>query len=429
MTAHIFIDTNIALHFKRPEYIDWCKIVECDHVYLVATQTLLHEIDEKAYSASSRRLRRRADSFARNLDKYIDGPHIQVRHGVYWRFLHYTPYINFREYQLSENVNDDHIIAAVLCYTDYEPSDSLYVATNDRPLKVKLKYNNISILELPEEYRAADEPDPVEQERDQLKKNLARERDRAPALTLQAHSGASFFEVAPEAPNLSNIPDLTEIKQTHGKLHRQGEPSQTQNSLEAAERITQRMGLLGVPDYQIDHYNKKLDKFYERYAQYLEKIREWQERIAGFVPVELKLVNDGRGPANNIHITLWFPKDVVLYSANDVPQRPEAPKPPDKPSIANIGLASLSPPMVPRMMDYPVGPPRLDGVPKIDLFDSDVTIHVSALSHTFEKAIDLFYVSLEGMQEWRSFSFDYEIVADETPDPINGCLHVKLKKE
>ena len=64
-TAHVFIDANTALHFKRPDQIDWRTLANANEVVLVAAPVLLRELEQQKVINGSSKLKDRAADYTR----------------------------------------------------------------------------------------------------------------------------------------------------------------------------------------------------------------------------------------------------------------------------------------------------------------------------------------------------------------------------
>lgn len=115
--AYIFLDTNTALHFRRPDQIDWSALVNASEVILVAAPIFLRELEREKVHNSSSKLRKRADRYVRWLNNFVDDPSKEVRPSVRWCFLPHEPQIDFVANSLSPEIADDRLIASVLTYT------------------------------------------------------------------------------------------------------------------------------------------------------------------------------------------------------------------------------------------------------------------------------------------------------------------------
>lgn len=112
-TAYVFIDTNTALHFRRPNEIDWCALVNARKVVLIAAPILLRELEDQKIINDSRKLRDRAAAYIKWLSRFVRDPEASVRESVSWLFLPGEPQIDFRAEGLSFKVADDQLIASV----------------------------------------------------------------------------------------------------------------------------------------------------------------------------------------------------------------------------------------------------------------------------------------------------------------------------
>lgn len=60
----VVLDTNVLMHYHRPDRVPWAEVIGCDSVRLVLPICVLDELDNKKY-ADSDRMSRRADMAAR----------------------------------------------------------------------------------------------------------------------------------------------------------------------------------------------------------------------------------------------------------------------------------------------------------------------------------------------------------------------------
>lgn len=81
MTVHAFVDTNIRLHYKPLEEIDWCAVVGADDVVLHIATVTTHEMDEHKYS-STEKIKRRAERILRADNARLESSDFQIREQV-----------------------------------------------------------------------------------------------------------------------------------------------------------------------------------------------------------------------------------------------------------------------------------------------------------------------------------------------------------
>lgn len=129
-TAHILIDTNLALHYLRPDQVDWCALTGCSQVVLVATPTFIRELEKQKVQNPSAKLRKRAGTYIKWLAGFARNPALEVRSATTWHFIPTEPHIDFRQHSLAVDIADDHLIASAISYAPSGDS-KVYVATAD----------------------------------------------------------------------------------------------------------------------------------------------------------------------------------------------------------------------------------------------------------------------------------------------------------
>lgn len=60
-TAHVFIDTNVALHYRRMDEIDWRQLTGADKVVIVITPVFFRELDKQKVTNKSEKIRDRSE--------------------------------------------------------------------------------------------------------------------------------------------------------------------------------------------------------------------------------------------------------------------------------------------------------------------------------------------------------------------------------
>ncbi|MFT3752093.1 MAG: PIN domain-containing protein [Paludibacter sp.] len=68
---YLFLDTNIFLHFRSFEQIDWSKLIEVDDEYcIVIPEIVIKEID-KIKDTGRGKIQKRAKIFPQNLERFF----------------------------------------------------------------------------------------------------------------------------------------------------------------------------------------------------------------------------------------------------------------------------------------------------------------------------------------------------------------------
>ena len=330
-TARVFIDANSALHFRRPDQINWRTLANANEVVLVAAPVLLQELEEQKVVNRSSKLRDRAADYMKWLHQFVRRPDTEVRTGVRWLFLPDEPQLDFAAERLSQTIADDHLIASVLDYTRQSGVSAL-VATADLGLEVKLRSRGIGVLELSDELRLPAEPDPVELENRNLRRQVARLKARIPKLSVVFKGGAQYHALPLRDPNANSVTSLDQIRADNPYMYGTQAAARPQDSAGAAfadiQRLTQQFG---VSVERADRYNEELEQYFNQYQHYLDDHAAWRETFSLHHLAKLVIANDGTAPASNIDLDLFFPDGTRPVDDDDIPKEPKAPKAPRRP--------------------------------------------------------------------------------------------------
>ena len=407
-TVYVFIDANTALHFKRPDQIDWLKLTGVGEVILVATPILLRELEEQKIINNSRKLRERAAKYINWLDKFVDAPGTEVRSKVTWMFLSVEPQINFRAERLSETISDDQLIASALCYSRQSGAHPI-VATADIGLKVKLKSRPIEVLALPDDLRLPVEQDPIERENEDLRNKIRRLESRMPSLSITFEDGAEYHTLRILEPNIIDVKSLEQIKEEHPY---ETTDEKTSRSSSAIKEFSKEQ-----KSRENSRYNLDLDKYFRNYRIYLDQYADWQEIMCMHHWIKIDIANVGTAPASNVDVELYFPEGVIPVDKDDIPREPEHPIAPEK----NLGIFGSSLmgnrnlDFLGRAMELPRRlTPHMQGEPYIDLGENTICISYLELKHGFGKVCDPLIFRFVSRDTEKSFKNKLPAVSQRT---------------
>ena len=422
----IFVDANVALHFKRPDQIDWCALVNSMRVELLAAPILLRELEKQKVHNHSRKLRQRAGEYIKWLAQFVRDPGRAIRPDTSWNFLAVEPTLDFPGCNLSPTLADDQLIASVLCYKA-ENARSVYIATADIGLEIKLRSRGLQPLLLPDDLRLPEEPDPLEQENRNLRRQLTERNTPLLALTAGA-SGQHTFAIAPEV-TVPSAPTLEQVCRDNPRI-----PVETITPTSAAQvhstEIAQFAAGIGqAMRPSVDRYNNEREKFLTEYEQYLAELKIWEEQRALAAQIELSLRNAGTAPASDIDVALWFPDDLTLLTEDDLPKKPR----PVAGLVSPVSFAGFMG-MTRNTLGLYESSPRIS-VPaagssvRIDSRAHKVSYWLRNLKHGFTKELRGAYFCFADRQGVRSFSVDYQVSATELPTALSGKLHFVLSSD
>ena len=178
----VFIDTNIALHYKRLDQIDWKQHCDSKRVQIVVCSVFLAELEKHKVDHSSKKIRKRAGDYSIWLSERFEDPILSD--GVDIRFLPDEPMINFKENRLDPTNFDDRLVASVIELSQQQPESILCVMTADLGLTLKLKTRGLRVVAPLDKHKLSEELSEEEKENRELRLQVSRLNNRLPRPTL-----------------------------------------------------------------------------------------------------------------------------------------------------------------------------------------------------------------------------------------------------
>ena len=428
MAIRIILDTNIFLHFKMLDQIEWEKLLEDDVIELVIIPVMVRELDKHKTENKNKRLRKRAAKrlawLMSILEERVDS---RIRKDTVVVFEHADPILDFKEYRLNPNVEDDFFIAgAIEQFQKF--GQSVFIATNDLGLMLKVKaYDGLKLLALPEEFQLQDALDAEDRELQELQKEIAQLKNRKPKLQLCFQDGQTHIEF--DVPSLDDLGiDIEEEMRKEKDSHR---------SMSLFKNIGGGMSVGFVPaihEHDIEKYNEKLLSYFHKCRRYYEMLEDYQITVSTQFITALMLTNSGSQPATDIDIELQFPTDLKMICSDRVTPCPQKPKEPKKPKRNELfsptsyldGLYTVRD-MVSDIKSSAINPedfrtPQEKG-PDFDVPKRTISYWIRDLKHHHSYQSEPFVIAFPRRDEIRNFKCDYVVTLKEAPEPITGELH------
>lgn len=418
---HLFLDTNILIHFIRFDQIDWNKLLQTkDPVKVVFAPVVIEELDKHKYS-STRKLSQRAKKVLPFIEKIMEDP---AACKYLTHFIDRKPTdTTFLACRLDVKDADDNLIASIIEYiTAIDKGDSVVYVTNDLGPKLKSKSLNIRTIRPNEKYLLS-EPDELEQENSQLKKQLFELKNKTPDIQLFFSDDKMLLEVG--RPHTLKSKDeimeqeLKDIQAKYPPL----EYKESEHPFLFIDRFS-----LSID--QVEEYNEELEQFYNDYLDYLSSAYDRMYFESNSIPLQFILANKGTAPAIDIDIDLHFPDGFELLDKDDLPKLKKVPQPPYKPKNRfDIRIAS---PManLNSLLNKQQGAPSINfskSGPTIKKTNSyDVNFYVQSLKHHHHELLYLLYANFEDISLAKGFTSDYRLTAANIQQPVVGQLHVKF---
>ena len=302
---YLVLDTNIYLHFKNFEQVDWKSLFN-DEVTVCVPQRVLVEID-KHKDQSRGKIQTRAKALSsRFYEIFLQGVSPQV---PVMEFQN-PPSSAFSDPQYDKDISDDWIILSSL-YSSINNADIVIVAY-DNGILLKAKQRGLAFFRMPDTYLLAVEPSEEEKEIKRLKQEIAKYENRHPDPVLQFENKTSLLTITkPQFIDIQSELKTYEmqLKSSHAYQSTKEEPdSDFVSAMQQALAIT--YSTLG----QKQEYNKALDEYFEKKL----KIKEFQlgsqffEQC--FYKLDFWLVNNGTSALGETDIFITFPDYVPVYN-------------------------------------------------------------------------------------------------------------------
>lgn len=274
----VFPDTNILLHFRHYDQIDWPKLMQAQEVDLVFPPITLRELHKHKTFHPVRTIKRRAGEISSKLDKVFEiGPRTEVRPNVFVTREKLKPTIDFEENGLDPADQDHQLIGSILFYRQHHPDTPVVFATNDVGAKHTAQDLGIDVWMPTDDLAAKDEPDPLEKEVSSLRRENAELKRRVPKVAVVFQGGATLLSIEKHAPFTVLETDFTEemkkVFQEHWPVCVENPhlPAQAGKHQKATE----------LHNF-CDSYNGQL---YPAMAKYNADVKTYHEWVAGIIRV------------------------------------------------------------------------------------------------------------------------------------------------
>ncbi|HEV3039318.1 MAG TPA: PIN domain-containing protein [Candidatus Angelobacter sp.] len=437
-----FPDTNLFLHYRPLNEIDWRGLLAAQAVELKIAPIVPRELEQQKIVNSSRKLRERADNAIRLLHAHLDQPN--VRDGVTVELLANEPNAETAvAYDLNLQIADDRLIGSLLRFRELNPALKCVLVTSDLPLKVKAKQHSIMVFTPDKSLQLPSEDAPMEKKVKQLEAELRRYQAMEPKLQLVFENQEPHARFVLPAVSLSQQELEAEVMEEFENVKREHSPVEIKSPAEVKRKpsggtnpfteVVGQMSDLTKPfeDAIREHYkdyNRRLDLFYAQFRAYTRATLRLKTLGSRAILIGLKLTNKGSCPGEDIHVSLHFPDGFELYDAEHPPEMPKRPEPPSKEFKPFGDLARFELPILP---DYShLTNPRPPAGPKIRKTNSyDVTFERKKLNHGFTWTLDPLLAIFESREAASSFSIDYTIHAANLRKVVEGQLNVIIEKK
>jgi hypothetical protein len=451
MAVAVFLDTMVYLHYRPVDQIDWRLLLDEVDVVLVLPRVTVQELDKHKNTHKQHRIRERARRVLTSLDAWSATG--EVKPGMKLEFRHAFPAVDFKQLGLRDDWNDDILLGAILDYQAQTEQNMVVLFTQETALRMTAQQIGIHVRSLDDGLRLPNERDPVEIERDDLRRQLEKVAGARPKVSLQFVSDGLGSEHGPSdrlVVVLRTTPTGPE-RDLHVAVDRERqrllalvgptkEPSDpVAASASAAYRaLAQFSG--GVSPDERARYLRDVNNYLPAYESFLREDAEFERGMVRRAVLSFQLVNTGTAPAEDVDIELHFPDGFDLLKPDEVAVKPAAPKSPNPPrSMLEVTFDSMRMGLKPvsYLSDYSgvlgrvgkASPSNVSGL-KITRSNSyDVHLHVRRVKHGYRQPLGDLIIEFEDPSSTRPFHIDYWLRPANLPDAVRGQLHVLVQSE
>lgn len=427
----LFLDTNIFLHYRSIEELDWLTLTQSSEVLLIVPPLVLRELDKHKHSHPSAKVKKRARSVVARLNELFERSETALlRPGTTLTVIPLEPTIDFAAHQLRSDISDDFLIGTIIEYRQNHPQADVAVVAADYGLKLKAKAKGLAIVSLDDTFRLPEEDDSSEKRIKQLEAELRESKISIPKLEIHFAGKTQhirFVLVGPKQQDSNFITDnLTELRRKYPPLQ---SPSAKLTPVEQAMLGAYQLGM--IPEEEYTRYNQELAAFFERYECYLRDLHREDEMMARTFSLNMELVNTGTCPAEDIDLHLHFPDGFQLFDEDDRPQRSDPPRPPDRPRTMYDRLGQRLSMSLPDSYGALTKFSSVGNVssPSIERTNSyDVRWHVRKLKHFLSEPLNPLYFTFDSFETAASFQVEYTLHMANAPKQVSGQLQVIIEK-
>lgn len=435
MGLKLFIDTMAYLHYRPLRELHLNELTSEISITIVIPRITLRELDKHKNSHKSQTVRERAKRVVAELAEAIHGKTNIAGTDLSVEFFGVHPTKEIESLGFDPLWSDDILLATVSEYRKTAKGVRVAVLTQDTGLRLGSLEHGIEIFELRDEFRLADEPDPIEKENRELRQELARVKQNRPDVNVKfmhidPPSNFAKFLIKP-FPGMDQAVLAEKLAKVRAKFPLHDENSNDVNKMDLSVAASLSPFSNEINSREWGKYNLELMKYYEKMENYFHQLHRLEEVRDLALPFKLGVVNFGTAPADDVDVILHFPDGFDLTTKDGLPEDPERPVPPDKPlsALEKMALRSV-PPNIGSLFRPPTIPmfkaPTTFKIKKTNSYE--VTEIFSRVKHHTTAKLRRMYVCFRSFHEAKSFKATYEIRVANALEPFTGELHFVIEK-
>lgn len=302
---YLVLDTNVFLHYKDFEQIDWKSLVG-DDVTICVAQFVLGEIDKHKDQSRGKIQKRAKKISARFSEIFLKEVSTQINIEV----MDNPPSSAFNDEQYHKDINDDWIILSAL-YSPYSDTDIVMVS-GDNGILLKAKRHGLGYLLIPDTLLLAEEPSDEEKEIRQLKQQIAKYENRLPEPKVEFENETDLLKIS--KPTFVDM--QKELKEYEDQLRANHayQPTTDRKDREGLLAMSSSLNLTYSTPAQRKEYNEELDEYLKKKVmlKHVQLGKQFMEQR--LVKLDFWLSNVGTAALGDTIIFITFPDDVAIYT-------------------------------------------------------------------------------------------------------------------
>ena len=438
----LFLDSMVYLHYRAIEEIDLCALFGTDSLTIVLPRIVVRELDKHKSTHPSSRIRDRARRILKKIEQWTAGT-AQIRKNVAFEFCPAVPTTGYEQNGLNPQWSDDVLVATVIEYASKHPGEKILLVTQDSGPRLTAAQLGITAVELSEELKLKDEPDPLETENRELSKLVEKLQNALPQLVM-TFAGADDPETharfsLPPPPAMMEAEIEAKIADLRGKLPKQELPkaakpaAQTSHDPLAAlrQRYVETVSIDPIQPEEYQRYNRDVDHYLAAYERYMRETWEQKAALQRTIRFQLEIRNTGTAPADDVDVEVHFPDGFTLVDEEGLPELPKEPRPPRKPrtraQMIMDGIGPIPHLQLPSPAAADFKMPTSFNIRRTGSYL--VSDHFTRIKHGGAAKLPEMFLVFDSYKDAHSFHCEYTIRPANLPDAVSGTLHFVIEDQ
>lgn len=425
----IFLDTNIFLHFKSFDEIQWLEEINVTECEIVLSPFVIDELDRKKVGNS--KVSNRARTTLQKIEKLLEMNVLVIQNVIRLNILNYKPAkALYEEYNLSFEEPDQRILASIIDYRLKNPTNTAILCSDDVGPRIRAKEFNIDVLKLSDKYRLPLEESEVEKKIKRLEQENLLLKTSIPKLKIGFEGGNEYKKIQIKESSLVTKDHFIRTAMQHIRDELPHMEINIKKDSNENTLFSISLQLSTLSQEQVDQYNLDLERYFDRYQQYLELLYEFMRQKELSYPIELFILNEGSVPGEEIDVHLHFPDGFDLMYPDSLIKRPKKPDPPYKPKHRmDFGSHFIHTPSFISSTELTSRTNFNLNKPTIKKTNSyDVSMFRRSIKHSYSIKLDDLVMVYAERDHIKNYQIDYEISAANMPQRVKGKLNIIFEK-